>query len=107
MLKNLENRKSYSYKYKLIINGQPRHFQFTMMRSKDQKHFVLYEKDIDDEIRKEKQQLKALNTEKELARRDELTGVKNKTAYNELLSRQALFMLFLPSMPDTTLQTSR
>lgn len=56
---------------------------------------------------KETMQLKALNTEKELARRDELTGVKNKTAYNELLSRQALFMLFLPSMLDTTLQTSR
>ena len=32
----------------------------------------------------EKQHLKALNTEKELARRDELTGVKNKTAYKEL-----------------------
>ena len=39
---------------------------------------------IDDEVKKEKQHLKALNTEKELARRDDLTGVKNKTAYNEM-----------------------
>ena len=36
------------------------------------------------EVKKEKQHLKALNTEKELARRDELTGIKNKTAYTEL-----------------------
>ena len=39
---------------------------------------------IDDEVKKEKQHLRALNTEKELARRDDLTGVKNKTAYNEM-----------------------
>lgn len=31
-----------------------------------------------------REQLQALNSEKELARRDDLTGVKNKTAYNEL-----------------------
>ena len=35
-------------------------------------------------MNKEKEHLKALNTEKELARRDELTGIKNKTAYSEL-----------------------
>lgn len=84
MLKNLEGRRSYSYKYRIMLDGQPRYFRFTVMRANDDRHFVLYEKDIDDEITKEKQHLKALNTEKELARRDELTGVKNKTAYKEL-----------------------
>ena len=39
---------------------------------------------IDDEVIKEREHLKALNTEKELARRDELTGTRNKTAYSEL-----------------------
>ena len=50
MLKNLEGRKSYSYKYRLMIGGQPKYFQFTVIRANDDKHFVLYEKDIDDEI---------------------------------------------------------
>ncbi|MCR4684387.1 MAG: diguanylate cyclase [Lachnospiraceae bacterium] len=50
MLKNLENRNSYSYKYRIMVNARPRYFRFTVMRANDGKHFVLYEKDIDDEI---------------------------------------------------------
>ena len=50
MLKNLEGRKSYSYKYRLIVDGRPRYFRFTVMRAVDDRHLVLYEKDIDDEI---------------------------------------------------------
>ena len=50
ILKNLDERKSYSYKYKMLINGQPRHYQYTVLRAHDDKHFVLYGKDIDDEI---------------------------------------------------------
>ncbi len=57
MLKNLESRKSYSYKYRLMIEGHPRFFQFTVMRANDDKHFVLYEKDIDDEITAENMRL--------------------------------------------------
>ena len=57
MLKNLEGRKSYSYKYRLMIEGHPRFFQFTVMRANDDKHFVLYEKDIDDEITAENMRL--------------------------------------------------
>lgn len=91
MLANLEGRKSYSYKYRLMVDGQPRMFLFTLKRSKDGRNFVLYEKDIDADIKAEaerkefeKKQLRALHTERELARRDELTGVRNKTAYHEL-----------------------
>lgn len=91
MLANLEGRKSYSYKYHLLVDGQPRMFLFTLKRSKDGRNFVLYEKDIDADIKAEaerkefeKKQLRALHTERELARRDELTGVRNKTAYHEL-----------------------
>lgn len=91
MLANLEGRKSYSYKYHLMIDGQPKMFLFTLKRSKDGRSFVLYEKDIDADIKAEaerkefeKKQLRALHTERELARRDELTGVRNQTAYHEL-----------------------
>ena len=56
----------------------------TVQKTADETHYIIGIENIDDEIKKEKQHLKALNTEKELARRDELTGVKNKTAYTEL-----------------------
>ena len=56
----------------------------TVRQTSNGTHYIIGIENIDDEIKKEKQQLKALNTEKELARRDELTGIKNKTAYNEL-----------------------
>jgi diguanylate cyclase (GGDEF)-like protein len=41
---------------------------------------------VDAEVRREKKRLKELNTQKELARRDELTGIKNKNAYQELVA---------------------
>lgn len=57
MLKNLEGRKSYSYKYRVMLGGHPKYFQFTVMNAYDDRHFVLYEKDIDDEITAENMRL--------------------------------------------------
>lgn len=91
MLKNLEGKNSYSYKYRLMVKGKPRYFSFTVFRADDNQHLVVCDKDVHDEmtaesarLKKQKDSLRALRTEKELARRDELTGVKNKTAYAEL-----------------------
>lgn len=56
----------------------------TVRKTSDGVHYIFGIENINDEVKREKQHLKALNTEKELARRDDLTGVKNKTAYNEL-----------------------
>ncbi len=55
-------------------------------KTSDGTHFIIGVENIDEEIKREKQHLRDLKTEKELARRDELTGVKNKTAYKELES---------------------
>lgn len=84
LLKNLEGRRSFSFKYRIMIKDKPRYFLFTVMKEKKSEYIILYEKDIEDEIEREKQNIRNLKTEKELARRDELTGVKNKTAYKEL-----------------------
>ncbi|MCR4584830.1 MAG: GGDEF domain-containing protein [Lachnospiraceae bacterium] len=49
---------------------------------------IMREMAVNEHIESEKnrrEQLRALNTEKELARRDELTGIKNKVAYTELV----------------------
>lgn len=50
IVNNLADRKSYSYKYRLMVGGKPRYFRFTAVRANDDKHIVLCEKDIDDEI---------------------------------------------------------
>ncbi len=84
MISALEGRKRHSMDYRLMINGRSRYFRMTARKTSDGTHFIIGVENIDAEVRKEKQALKALNTERELARRDELTGTKNKTAYREL-----------------------
>lgn len=56
----------------------------SVRKTSDSAHFIIGVENIDDEIRKEHEHVQALNTERELARRDELTGTRNKTAYFEL-----------------------
>jgi diguanylate cyclase (GGDEF)-like protein len=56
----------------------------TTHKTNDGIHYIIGIVNIDDEVKREREHLKALTNEKELARRDELTGVKNKTAYKEL-----------------------
>jgi diguanylate cyclase (GGDEF)-like protein len=85
LLSVLEDRKQVNLKYRLIVDGRPQHTRIFVRKSSDSEHFIIGVENIDNEVRKEKEHLKALNTEKELARRDELTGIKNKTAYSELM----------------------
>ena len=84
IITSLVNQKSISLAYRIVAFKQTHHVRMTVRKTTTGTHFIIGIENIDDEIKKEKQQLKALNTEKELARRDELTGVKNKTAFNEL-----------------------
>ena len=80
----LMNQKSCHHDYRIVAFKKTHYVRMTVQKTSDETHYIIGIENIDDEIKKEKQHLKALNTEKELARRDELTGVKNKTAYTEL-----------------------
>ncbi len=84
LMSALENKKEISLDYRIIVDGKSRYARMTARKTSDGTHFIIGIEDVDDDVKKEKQVLKALNTEKELARRDELTGIKNKTAYLEL-----------------------
>ncbi len=84
MVSSMKNKRRYSIDYRLMISGRSQYFRMTVRKTSDGLHFIIGVENIDAEVRKEKQALKALNIEKELARRDELTGIKNKTAYTEL-----------------------
>jgi len=84
MLSSLELRKETSIDYRIMVDGKARFTRMISKKASDGSHIIIGVEDIDAEVQREKQQLKALKTEKELARRDELTGIKNKTAYLEL-----------------------
>ena len=80
----LMNQKSCHLDYRILAFKKTHYVRMTVQKTTDESHYIIGIENINDEVKKEKQHLKALNTEKELARRDELTGIKNKTAYNEL-----------------------
>lgn len=84
LISAMGNHKMHSMDYRIMVGSRSQHYRMTVRRSSDGTHFIIGVENIDAEVRKEKQVLRALNTEKELARRDELTGIKNKTAYMEL-----------------------
>ncbi|MCR5508757.1 MAG: diguanylate cyclase, partial [Lachnospiraceae bacterium] len=84
MISSMENRKRLVIDYRIVVNKKSQYVRMIVRKTSDGAHFIIGVENIDAEVKKEKQVLKALNTEKELARRDELTGTKNKTAYKEL-----------------------
>ena len=84
ILSALDSKRQFSTEYRHYIGGVAQYMRMTIRRSSDGAHIIIGVENIDDEVKREKEHLKALNTEKELARRDELTGIKNKTAFTEL-----------------------
>ena len=84
LLTALEGKRQVNHQYRLFIDGKIRYARLSVRKASDEIHLIIGVENIDEEVRKEKEHLRALNTEKELARRDELTGIKNKTAFTEL-----------------------
>ena len=84
LLAALRSRKKFYVDCRIVLEGAPEYTKFSVRRTSDSNHLIITVENVDDEIRKEKAQQQALSNEKELARRDELTGTKNKTAFIEL-----------------------
>ncbi len=80
----LDVHKNCSLDYRIMEGRKTHYVRMTAHKTSDETHYIIGIENRDAEVKREKQHLKALNNEKELARRDELTGVKNKTAYKEL-----------------------
>lgn len=79
----LKNRKQYSVEYKRIYKDEIQNMRLSVLWSSDRIHFVVGVENIDDEILKEEEHVRELTNEREMARRDELTGIRNKNAYHE------------------------
>ncbi len=80
----LEDKKQYMTDYRLVVDNKTQYTRLTVTWSSDRVHFIIGIENINDEVKKEKEQVKALSLANAMARRDELTGVKNKKAYQEL-----------------------
>lgn len=83
MILALKRHRDYSITYRIMNDGKPQYTRMTVRKSSDGTHFIIGIENVHEEVVKEKEHLKELKIEKALARRDELTGVKNKTAYME------------------------
>ena len=80
---DLKNRRKIGTDFKIIDKDVQKNMRLTVLWSSDKVHFVIGIENIDEEVRKEEEQLRELTSQREFARKDELTGVKNKNAYKE------------------------
>ncbi|MBO4395531.1 MAG: hypothetical protein J5819_04210 [Eubacterium sp.] len=84
LLTALDVRKQFVADYRMLVDDKPQYTRLIARKSCSGEHFIIAVENVDAEVRQEKEQEKALKSEKQLARHDELTGTKNKTAYIEL-----------------------
>ena len=84
LISQLEARRQLTEDYRMLINGKKTQYtRMTVTYSSDRSHFIICIENRDEDVRREREHLAALTTANEIARRDELTGIKNKTAYHE------------------------
>ena len=84
LISGLGNRRMLTEDYRMLVDGGKT--QYTRMEvtySSDHSHFIICVENRDNDVRREQEHLAALSMANEMARRDELTHVKNKTAYHE------------------------
>ncbi|SNU04520.1 diguanylate cyclase (GGDEF) domain-containing protein [Lachnospiraceae bacterium] len=81
----LGDKKQLIEDYRMVVDGgHPQYTRMTVMWSSDRSHFIMCIENREEDVRKEKEHLQALSMANEMARRDGLTGTRNKTAYKEM-----------------------
>lgn len=80
----LEDRKQFQADYRVMRDGKPEYARLTVMWGSDRIHFIIGIENVNDEVQREEEHVKALQMANELARRDGLTGAKNINAYKEV-----------------------
>ena len=85
LLELLRENGSYTMDYRYLMNGVPTyiHMKASRMADRDDTHIVLGLRNIDEHVRREQAQARALQKATELASRDGLTGVKSKRVFVE------------------------
>ena len=85
LISQLENRRQLTEDYRMVVEGgKTQYTRMSVTYSSDKSHFIICVENRDEDVRKEKEHLAELSLANEMARRDELTHTKNKTAYHEI-----------------------
>ena len=77
----------YSLICRIIIDGKVFHVRHVFMMCEDKKHILCCMEDIEAEFQAKEEQERNLRSAEQMARRDELTGIKNKNAFTEFTQR--------------------
>ena len=83
LLQSLQQVSLRQLEYRLLSAGNPVYVRLSVMFTKDRSHLLLCVENIDEQVRREAQHNRALRQANARARQDELTGAKNKNAYQE------------------------
>jgi diguanylate cyclase (GGDEF)-like protein len=83
ILEALSKKKSYSVTFRLFLDGKTIHVRHVNLMCEDKKHILCCLENIEAEFQEKAEQKKNLQSAERMARRDELTGIKNKNAFAE------------------------
>ena len=85
LISQLEHRRQLTEDYRMVLaNGKTQYTRMSVTYASDRSHFIICVENREEDVRREQEHLAALSMANEMARRDELTGTKNKTAYHEM-----------------------
>ena len=85
LISKLENRRQLTEDYRMIVQGgKTQYTRMSVTYSSDHSHFIICVENREEDVRREQEYVAALSVANEMARRDELTHTKNKTAYHEM-----------------------
>ena len=83
VLENLSRNNTYSVIYRNITNGDIVHIRHIYIMCEDRAHLMFCLENIEDDYREKEEHDRNLQSAQLMARRDELTGIKNKNAFIE------------------------
>ncbi len=83
VLENLYRDNTYSIIYRLVTNGKVVHIRHIYIMCEDREHIMFCLENIEDDFREKEEHNRNLQSANLMARRDELTGIKNKNAFLE------------------------
>lgn len=83
MIENLKNRVVISPVYRLLVNEKILHMRQIAVMCSDMKHMICCIENVEADYLEKEEQQKNLRTAEIMARRDELTGVRNNNAFIE------------------------
>ena len=87
LIDKIANGVHYSVSFRVVIAGEVIHMRHVVTMCRDQKHIICCLENVEAEYREKEEQLRKLANAKLLARTDELTGVKNSTAFKEYVDQ--------------------